>query len=105
MEKASYILWGRYRLIADAPFDDLMKIHEDERNSRHQDTREQQEQSNRLFTQDLELQQQKNGYESSNGYRYSGDYFQIPGRVLHVDGDAILSYGNALICIRNLVFQ
>ena len=26
--------------------------------------------------------------ESSNGYRYSGDYFQIPGRVLHVDGDA-----------------
>ena len=50
--------------------------------------KEQQEQSNRLFTQDLELQQQKNGYESSNGYRYSGDYFQIPGKVLHVDGDA-----------------
>lgn len=30
----------------------------------------------------------KNGYQSSNGYRYSGEYFQIPGRVLHVDGDA-----------------
>ena len=34
------------------------------------------------------MQQQKNGYESSNGYRYSGDYFQLPGKVLHVDGDA-----------------
>ena len=83
------ILYGEeYRLIADSPFDDLVKIREDERSSRHQETREQQEQSNRLFTQDLELQQQKNGYESSNGYRYSGDYFQIPGKVLHVDGDA-----------------
>ena len=50
-------------------------IHENERSSRHQGTREQQEQSNRLFTQDLELQQQKNGYESSNGYRYSGELF------------------------------
>ena len=68
-------------LLQIPPFDDLVKIREDERSSRHQETREQQEQSNRLFTQDLELQQQKNGYESSNGYRYSGDYFQIPGKV------------------------
>lgn len=87
--KKQAILYGEeYRLIADSPFDDLVKIHEDERSSRHQETKEQQEQSNRLFTQDLELQQQKNGYESSNGYRYSGDYFQIPGKVLHVDGDS-----------------
>ena len=83
------LLYGEeYRLIADSPFNDLVRIHKEERNSRHQETKELQEQSNRLFTQDLELQQQKNGYESSNGYRYSGDYFQIPGKVLHVDGDA-----------------
>lgn len=83
------VLYGEeFRLVADAPFDDLVKIHEDERNNRHKSIRELQEQSNRLFTQDLELQQQKNGYESSNGYRYSGEYFQIPGKVLHVDGDA-----------------
>ncbi len=83
------LLYGEeYRLIADSPFEDLVRIHKEERNSRHQETKELQEQSNRLFSQDLELQQQKNGYESSNGYRYSGDYFQIPGKVLHVDGDA-----------------
>ena len=83
------ILYGEeFRLVADAPLDDLIKIHEEERNSRHDTTKELQDQSNRLFTQDLELQQQKNGYESSNGYRYNGDYFQLPGRVLHVDGDA-----------------
>ena len=83
------LLYGEeYRLIADSPFDDLVRIHKEERNSRHQEAKELQEQSDRLFTQDLELQQQKNGYESSNGYRYSGDYFQIPGKVLHVDGDA-----------------
>lgn len=83
------ILYGEeFRLVVDAPFNDLIKIHEDERSNRHETTKELQEQSNRLFTQDLELQQQKNGYESSQGYRYTGDYFQIPGKVLHVDGDA-----------------
>lgn len=83
------VLYGEeFRLAVDAPLADLVKIHEDERSNRHQATDELQEQSNRLFTQDLELQQQKNGYEASKGYRYNGDYFQIPGKVLHVDGDA-----------------
>src|SRR3954449_7462980 len=81
------ILYGEeFRLVADAPFEDLVQIHEEERNHVHRVTKELQDQSIRLFTQDLELQQQKNGYESSNGYRYSGDYFQLPGKVLHVDG-------------------
>jgi spore coat assembly protein len=83
------ILYGEdIRLIADAPFQDLMIINDNERNDRQRSNEVLQEQSDRLLTQDLELQQQKNGYQSSNGYRYSGEYFQIPGRVLHVDGDA-----------------
>ncbi|RID84494.1 sporulation peptidase YabG [Peribacillus asahii] len=87
--KKQAILYGEeFRLIADAPFEDLVKIQEEERNERQRATKELQEQSNRLLIQDLELQQQKSGYESSNGYRYDGDYFQIPGKVLHVDGDA-----------------
>jgi spore coat assembly protein len=65
-----------------------MIINDNERNDRQRSNEVLQEQSDRLLTQDLELQQQKNGYQSSNGYRYSGEYFQIPGRVLHVDGDA-----------------
>ncbi|WP_285769309.1 sporulation peptidase YabG [Peribacillus sp. SI8-4] len=83
------VLYGEdIRLIADAPFQDLMIINDHERNDRQRSNEVLQEQSYRLLTQDLELQQQKNGYQSSNGYRYSGEYFQIPGRVLHVDGDA-----------------
>ncbi|MGE7763539.1 sporulation peptidase YabG [Peribacillus sp. NPDC097895] len=83
------ILYGEdFRLIADAPFQDLMLINDNERSDRQRSNEVLQEQSYRLLTQDLELQQQKNGYQSSNGYRYSGEYFQIPGRVLHVDGDA-----------------
>jgi spore coat assemly protein len=83
------VLYGEdIRLIADAPFEDLMRINDNERNDRKRSNEVLQEQSYRLLTQDLELQQQKSGYQSSNGYRYSGEYFQIPGRVLHVDGDA-----------------
>ncbi|MBT2668217.1 sporulation peptidase YabG [Bacillus sp. ISL-4] len=87
--KRQAVLYGEdIRLIADAPFQDLMIINDNERNDRQRSNEVLQEQSYRLLTQDLELQQQKNGYQSSNGYRYSGEYFQIPGRVLHVDGDA-----------------
>ncbi|MFJ7748066.1 sporulation peptidase YabG [Peribacillus sp. NPDC097295] len=83
------VLYGEdIRLIADAPFQDLMIINDNERSVRQRSNEVLQEQSYRLLTQDLELQQQKSGYQSSNGYRYSGEYFQIPGRVLHVDGDA-----------------
>lgn len=83
------VLYGEdIRLIADAPFQDLMIINDNERSVRQRSNEALQEQSYRLLTQDLELQQQKSGYQSSNGYRYSGEYFQIPGRVLHVDGDA-----------------
>lgn len=82
------VLYGEeIRLIADAPFDDLMKMSDTARNSRRQEAEQLAEQSNRLFTQDIELQQQKNGYRLSGGYRYSGEYFQLPGKVLHVDGD------------------
>ena len=83
------VLFGEdIRLIADAPFQDLVKINDNERNDRQRSNEALQEQSYRLLTQDLELQQQKSGYQSSNGYRYNGEYFQMPGRVLHVDGDA-----------------
>lgn len=83
------VLYGEdVRLIADAPFSDLLKIDENERNQRHRSDLEKQDQSFRLFTQEQELQKQKSDYEASSGYRYSGNYFQMPGRVLHVDGDA-----------------
>ena len=99
-----YYMGKNIRLIADAPFEDLVIRFVRRKEMSSSKTRELQEQSNRLFTQDLELQQQKNGYESSNGYRYSGEYFQIPGKVLHVDGDATY-LRKCLDLYGNLVFR
>lgn len=88
--KTEAILFGEdMRLIADAPFDDLLALDEKEREYRHKNDEVLQEQSLLLLSQDQELQKQKSEYEASDGYRYTGDYFQIPGRVLHVDGDAV----------------
>lgn len=86
--KREAILYGEdIRLIADAPFEDLIVINAEERNHRQRTNDALQEQSFLLFSQDKELLRQKSEYLSSDGYRYSGEYFQIPGRVLHVDGD------------------
>ncbi|RFU66925.1 sporulation peptidase YabG [Peribacillus saganii] len=82
------ILYGKdLRLIADAPFEDLLKVDEQERDIRKKKDDELLDQSFRLFSQDKELLKQKREYEASRGYRYNGDLFQIPGRVLHLDGD------------------
>ncbi|PLS15113.1 sporulation peptidase YabG [Bacillus sp. M6-12] len=84
------ILYGEdLRLIADAPFEDLLKVDEQERFMRRKTDDALKEQSYRLFSQDKELLKQKREYEASRGYRYNGDLFQIPGRVLHVDGDPL----------------
>ncbi|MDQ0220908.1 sporulation peptidase YabG [Peribacillus cavernae] len=86
--KQEAILYGEdIRLVADAPFQDLLVINDEERSSRQKTNNALQEQSFLLFSQDKELLKQKSEYQSSNGYRYRGDYFQIPGRVLHIDGD------------------
>lgn len=86
--KQEAVLYGEdIRLMADAPFEDLVPINGEEKSSRQKTNEALQEQSYRLFAQDKELLLQKSEYLSSDGYRYSGDYFQIPGRVLHIDGD------------------
>ncbi|WP_409303626.1 sporulation peptidase YabG [Peribacillus sp. SCS-155] len=86
--KQEAILYGEdVRLVADAPFEDLTYLDDQEKNERQLANAALTEQSYLLFSQDKELLIQKSEYQSSNGYRYNGDYFQIPGRVLHVDGD------------------
>lgn len=92
------ILYGEdIRLIADAPFDDLIKINDEERQTRQKTSEVLQEQSYHLFSQDQQLQTEKSNYQSSDGYRHNGEYFQIPGKVLHVDGDA--SYLNKCLTL------
>ncbi|RSD24527.1 sporulation peptidase YabG [Mesobacillus subterraneus] len=82
------ILYGEdFRLIADAPYEDLIKIDPNMRMRLTEEFRSLEEQSYKLFRQDVDLLQQKHEYEATEGYSKSYNYFQMPGKVLHIDGD------------------
>ncbi|WP_433746098.1 sporulation peptidase YabG [Falsibacillus pallidus] len=82
------VLYGEdYRLIADADFDDLVEIDPYEQSKISREFRSLEEQSFELFQQDIDLTRNRNEYTSTNGYRNDFNYFQVPGRVLHLDGD------------------
>ncbi|WP_253286808.1 sporulation peptidase YabG [Virgibacillus sp. MSJ-26] len=81
------ILYGdEYRLVADAPFDDLSPVKKRDLEKRRQQSKEQEESSFRLFRQDYRLMEQKRDYQSSEGFKVP-HFFQLPARVLHIDGD------------------
>ncbi|MFD1362592.1 sporulation peptidase YabG [Lentibacillus salinarum] len=75
------------RLAADAPLDDLVRVNEKELAKRKKQGKEQEEFSYRLFRQDYQLMKEKRDYQSGNGYQHSAGLFQLPARVLHIDGD------------------
>ena len=84
------ILYGEdVRLIADAPYDDLFLIDEREKMARRQREDQIVENSFRLLRQDYHLIREKSEYQATGGYSNDHDYFQIPGRVLHIDGDPV----------------
>ncbi|MFC4182058.1 sporulation peptidase YabG [Saccharococcus thermophilus] len=84
------ILYGEdVRLIADAPYSDLVVIDEREQQERKKKEIELIEQSYKLFRQDHHAMKQKIEYRATGGYRTEKDFFQIPGRVLHLDGDPL----------------
>nr|WP_254119848.1 sporulation peptidase YabG [Bacillus sp. FJAT-29790] len=82
------VLYGEdIRLIADAPIEDLIVISLPDRNKMAQEFRSKEEQSYQLFRQDVDLLKQKQEYEVTDGYSKPFNYFQMPGKVLHLDGD------------------
>lgn len=82
------ILYGdEVRLVADAKCDDLVVVDEKERNNRKQKEKEKVDQSYYLLTQDYQLQREKQEYYATSSYSHNEEFFHIPGRVLHVDGD------------------
>jgi spore coat assembly protein len=89
-EEREAILYGEdVRLIADAPCSDLVIIDEREQQERKKKEIELIEQSFKLFRQDYRAIKQKIEYQATGGYRTEKDFFQIPGRVLHLDGDPL----------------
>ena len=84
------VLFGEdVRLIADAPITDLVVVDDKEYKSRQKAEKEKVDKSNWLFRQDYNLIRQRNEYQASSGYSHSESYFQMPGRVLHLDGDPV----------------
>jgi len=86
-DQTVYLYGEDVRLIADAPYDDLVLVDENERQKRQRTDREKVDLSYRLFRQDYQLIRQKNEYHATGGYSNDTEFFQIPGRVLHIDGD------------------
>ncbi|KKB35300.1 sporulation peptidase YabG [Bacillus thermotolerans] len=86
--KIAILSGEEYRLIADAPFSDLIEVKPEEQERMMRATKKKEEQSLHLFRQELELIREKQEYRATNGYRTENDVFQIPGRVLHMDGDS-----------------
>jgi spore coat assemly protein len=86
--KKYVILYGEdFRLIADAPYEDLIKVDSSERMKLTREFRSLEEQSFMLFRQDVDLLKERQEYDVTAGYTKPVKYFQIPGKVLHVDGD------------------
>lgn len=82
------ILYGEdVRLIADAPCDDLIVVDETKQKQVAQQYRSLEEQSYELFRQDVHLLRERQEFSSTSGYSHQHNYFQLPGKVLHLDGD------------------
>ncbi len=79
------------RLEADAFLSDLAKVTDREIETYLENEKEQLDYSFRLFRQDYQLMKEKRNYEASEGYQKES-YFQLPARVLHLDGDRHSKY-------------
>ncbi|SFQ20968.1 sporulation peptidase YabG [Salibacterium halotolerans] len=87
-DKNAELAGEELRLAADAPIDDLKKVDETERRSHEKNLREKEERVYRLFRQEAHLMKERNEHEASEGYKEDTSYFEMRGRVLHLDGDA-----------------
>ncbi|WP_416148111.1 sporulation peptidase YabG [Salipaludibacillus sp. HK11] len=77
------------RLVADAPLDDLTVIEEEDRKIRKREQKLQEESCYHLFRQERKLVREKTDYDITSGYTKKNAYFEVPGRVLHLDGDPL----------------
>ncbi|WP_280772202.1 sporulation peptidase YabG [Salipaludibacillus daqingensis] len=77
------------RLVADAPLNDLIVIQEEDRKQRKKKWKQKEESCYQLFRQDRKLIREKTDYDMTSGYTKKNAYFEVPGKVLHLDGDPL----------------
>ncbi|WP_059105318.1 sporulation peptidase YabG [Shouchella shacheensis] len=89
LESGTAILAGEeMRLLADASIDDLEKVTAAEHSKRREASKEIEEVSYRLFRQDAKLMKRRHEYNATSGYETKPHFFELRGRVLHLDGDS-----------------
>ncbi|MDA1478227.1 sporulation peptidase YabG [Bacillus changyiensis] len=76
------------RLIADAYLADLEIVREAERLERKQEEESKMKESLEMLRHDYRLLREKHEYRATNQYNNEQQYFHMPGRVLHLDGDS-----------------
>ncbi|TLS35103.1 sporulation peptidase YabG [Pseudalkalibacillus caeni] len=87
--KFAELVGEEMRLVADSPLDDLVIIDQTEHKRWREKEREKEDNSYRLFRQDYQLLKAKREYTSTNYYKKQTAFFELPGRVLHIDGDQL----------------
>lgn len=88
IDRSSAQLFGtEMRLEADAPLEDLTLVQRRELEERKIKSKKNEEFSYRLFRQDYQLMKEKKTHQISGGYKRNLSYFQLPAKILHVDGD------------------
>lgn len=75
------------RLVADAPLSDLEKLTEEERKQFEDASRRVESECLRLIKSRRELDGEKRSLRKEARFESSPDFFERPGRVLHLDGD------------------
>ncbi|ENH95714.1 peptidase [Gracilibacillus halophilus YIM-C55.5] len=86
----SVVLHGEeLRLEADAPQDDLRLLPEEDIRKRQEEIKEKEEYSYRLFRQDYQLLKEKKEQEHKQEGPRNVQRFQLPVKVLHIDGDRL----------------
>ncbi|WP_078429493.1 sporulation peptidase YabG [Alkalihalobacterium alkalinitrilicum] len=88
-DKVAELYGEDVRLVADAPLDDLVIISEDEHKQRRKIEKEKEDSCYYLFRQDSRVIKRQGDYEATSGYSTEPSYFEIRGRVLHIDGDSM----------------
>ncbi|KPB03483.1 sporulation peptidase YabG [Bacillus sp. CHD6a] len=84
------LLYGEdVRLMADALYEDLKVVDGKEQMTRKQRAESKVNRSFQLLQQDYQLIREKNEYEATGGYSTEQNFFQVPGKVLHLDGDPL----------------
>ncbi|WP_163537155.1 sporulation peptidase YabG [Gracilibacillus sp. YIM 98692] len=77
------------RIEADAPIDDVRILPEEDIRERQEEIKEKEEYSYRLFRQDYQLMKDKKDIEHKKKEPRNVQRFQLPVKVLHLDGDRL----------------